>query len=128
MPSSGTTVISPPASSKTGGAAIANSPGILPATDSFLRRHLGPGPGEIDEMTRTAGFDSLDALIDAAVPAGIRMRKALNLPAAKGEYEALHELREIGKQNKVFRSFIGMGYHGCITPTVIQRNIFENPG
>jgi len=102
--------------------------GVLAATDTFLRRHLGPNPAEAEEMVRSTGFDSIDALIDSAVPANIRLRRALDLPAAKGEHDALHELREIGKRNKVFRSFIGRGYHGCITPPVIQRNIMENPG
>jgi len=79
-------------------------------------------------MLKTIGFDSFEALIDAAVPAQIRMGKPLNLPTAKGEHEALRELREIGKKNKVCRSFIGCGYYDSVTPAVIQRNIFENPG
>ena len=128
MPSSGTTIINPPAAPKTDKAAVKKTSDILAATDTFLNRHLGPNAGEVDEMARATGFDSLDALVDATVPAGIRLGRALDLPAPKGEHEALHELREIGKKNKVFRSFIGTGYHGCITPPVIQRNIFENPG
>ena len=101
----------------------------LPApNDSFPRRHLGPGPEDSAHMFESLGFDSLQALIDAAVPPRIRLGKPLNLPAAKGEHEALGELREIGKENRVFRSFLGTGYHDSITPPVIQRNIFENPG
>ena len=79
-------------------------------------------------MARTVGFDSLDALIDATVPKSIRLEGPLNLPVAKGEHETLRELRDIGKKNVVHRSFIGAGYHDCITPAVIQRNIMENPG
>ena len=79
-------------------------------------------------MVRSLGLDSLEALIDATVPAAIRLHKPLNLPVAKGEHETLRELRDIGKKNTVFRSFIGAGYHDCITPAVIQRNIMENPG
>src|SRR6185436_11094004 len=77
---------------------------------------------------QTCGYASLDAMIDAAVPKGIRLDKPLNLPAARSEHGALTELRAIAAQNRVFRSFIGMGYHDCITPGVIQRNILENPG
>jgi len=128
MSSSGTTIVSPPASPKAKNAAPAIASASLAPTDVFLSRHLGSNAAETDAMTRATGFDSLEELIAATVPARIRMEEALNLPAAKGEYEALHELREIGKKNKVFRSFIGTGYHGTVTPPVIQRNIFENPG
>jgi len=78
-------------------------------------------------MLASLGFESLDALVDAAVPAGIR-RGPMNLPAAAGESAALAELRAIAGQNEVFRSFIGLGYHDTIVPGVIQRNILENPG
>src|SRR5262249_21123959 len=74
------------------------------------------------------GYDSLDALVDAAVPPSIRLGRALNLPAALGESAALAELRGIASQNHVFRSFIGLGYYDTHTPPVIQRNILENPG
>ena len=96
--------------------------------DSFVRRHLGPDAAAIDEMLETVGYESLDALIDATVPKNIRLSGALKLPAAKSEREALEELRAISLRNKVARSFIGAGYSDCITPPVIQRNIFENPG
>jgi glycine dehydrogenase len=96
--------------------------------DSFVRRHIGPNQEEIDAMLAEVGFKNLDALIDAAVPRNIRMDRQLNLPEAKSEIEALAELRAISKKNKVARSFIGAGYHDCITPPVIQRNILENPG
>jgi len=79
-------------------------------------------------MLALLGQKNLDALIDAAVPEKIRVRKAMDLPAAQSEFEALAELRKISSENKVFRSFIGMGYYDCITPPVIQRNVLENPG
>ena len=79
-------------------------------------------------MLRVTGYPSIDALTDAAVPSHIRLDGPLNLPAAAGENAALAELRDIAGQNKVFRSFIGMGYYGTAVPGVIQRNIFENPG
>jgi glycine dehydrogenase len=79
-------------------------------------------------MLKVLGFDSLEALIDATVPGAIRLKRSLHLEQGKGEYELLHELKEIARENQVFRSFIGMGYYNCITPPVIQRNILENPG
>jgi glycine dehydrogenase len=96
--------------------------------DTFARRHIGPKPEEVEGMLGLLGYKSLEALVDAVVPKGIRLRRALELPAAKGEREALESLREIMAQNKVFRSFIGQGYYDTITPPVIQRNILENPG
>src|ERR1700716_2807543 len=79
-------------------------------------------------MLRELDFENLDALIDATVPKNIRLDRELNLPEAKSENETLAELRAISKKNKVAKSFIGAGYHDCITPPVIQRNILENPG
>ena len=79
-------------------------------------------------MLREAGYENLGALIDAAVPKNIRLDRELSLPKAKSETEALAELRAISGKNKLARSFIGAGYHDCITPPVIQRNILENPG
>src|SRR5437870_7532798 len=96
--------------------------------DSFARRHIGPNEEEVGAMLRDVGFDSLGALIDATVPKDIRLKRQLNLPEAKSEQDALAELRAIAAKNKVARSFIGAGYHDCITPPVIQRNILENPG
>src|SRR6184192_1383661 len=95
---------------------------------SFARRHIGPSEEEMREMLRDFGFENLDALIDAAVPRNIRLDRELDLPQAKSETEALAELRALASKNKVARSFIGAGYHDCITPPVIQRNILENPG
>jgi glycine dehydrogenase len=96
--------------------------------DRFARRHIGPDAKETGEMLTLLGFKKLDELIDAAVPKKIRLEKKLNLPAAQTEFEALAGLHGIAGENKVFRSFIGMGYYDCITPPVIQRNVFENPG
>src|SRR5207253_5901922 len=103
-------------------------PDILKPTDTFVHRHIGPNPDDIQEMLSTLGLPSLDALIDATIPADIRLRRPLTLGPHRGEHEVLARLRALAGQNKVFRSFIGMGYYDCITPPVIQRNILENPG
>jgi glycine dehydrogenase len=100
----------------------------IPWTDRFVNRHIGPNPSEIAAMLKACGYPSLDAMIDVAVPKSIRLPKSLNLPAARSEFGALTDLRAIASQNQVFHSFIGMGYHDCITPGVIQRNVLENPG
>lgn len=94
----------------------------------FRSRHLGVLGPDCDAMLGTVGYDSLDALIDDAVPAGIRSDKPLHLPAAASEPEALEWLKEIMGKNQVFKSFLGQGYHGTYVPAVIQRNILENPG
>src|SRR6058998_925321 len=96
--------------------------------DSFARRHIGPSEEEVRAMLREVGFKDLDSLIDAAVPKNIRLDRQLNLPKAKSEREALERLRAMAAKNQVFRSYLGMGYHDCITPPVILRNILENPG
>ncbi len=94
----------------------------------FRSRHLGPIGTDREEMLRETGFATLNALIDAAVPAGIRMDDSLNLPAAKSEQEALGWLKSIMGRNKVLKSYIGQGYYNTYVPGVIQRNILENPG
>ena len=94
----------------------------------FRSRHLGPIGSDRDAMLRETGHASLDDLIAAAVPAGIRSAEALQLPAALAEHEALAKLRDIMGKNQVLKSCIGQGYHGTHTPGVIQRNILENPG
>ncbi len=81
--------------------------------DSFVRRHIGPNEEEVRAMLGEVGFENLNALIDAAVPKNIRLNRQLNLPEAKSETEALAELRAIANKNKIVRSFIGAGYHGC---------------
>ena len=100
----------------------------LAPTDSFARRHSRRRfRGHRRDAQAPAGFPSVDALAQAAVPAAIR-RAPLRLPPAAGESAALAELRSIAVENRVFRSFIGLGYHGCHTPSVIRRTVFENPG
>ncbi|MCU0795015.1 MAG: aminomethyl-transferring glycine dehydrogenase [Akkermansiaceae bacterium] len=94
----------------------------------FASRHLGSMASDIEAMLQETGYPSLDALIDDAVPAGIRSGKALDLPAALSEPEALGRLKGIMGRNRVLRSYIGQGYYGTFTPGVIQRNILENPG
>lgn len=96
--------------------------------DQFVKRHNGPRPEDMEAMLQTIGVDSLDQLIDQTVPAGIRMDRELNLPEGMSEYHFLQSLKKTAEKNKVYRSFIGTGYYGTITPSVILRNVFENPG
>ncbi|MDV6234266.1 aminomethyl-transferring glycine dehydrogenase [Leptospira ellisii] len=96
--------------------------------DTFPRRHIGPDPSQAGEMLKELGLNSLEELIEKAVPAGIRLTKPLDLPPASTEHKILRDLKRIGSENEVFRSYIGAGYNACITPAVIQRNILENPG
>jgi glycine dehydrogenase len=95
---------------------------------TFVPRHIGPNPTEVAEMVASLGHESLDELVDATVPRDIRMGRPLDLPGARTEVDVLSELRAIASENRVFRSYIGMGYYDCITPPVIQRNVLENPG
>jgi len=99
----------------------------LAPTESFVPRHIGPSAHDIEKMVEAIGFRSLDELIDATIPSKIRLRGSLDLPAGKAEHEVLAEFRAMAAKNKVFRSFIGMGYSDTVTPPVIQRNIVENP-
>jgi glycine dehydrogenase len=99
----------------------------LAPADTFPRRHLGDNAGDTAAMLALLGQPTLDALVDAAVPAAIR-RGPMSLPAPLGESAALGELRAIAAENRVFRSFIGLGYYDTHTPPVIQRTILENPG
>ncbi|MGF1651032.1 MAG: aminomethyl-transferring glycine dehydrogenase [Hyphomicrobiaceae bacterium] len=95
--------------------------------DFANRRHIGPSPAEMEEMLEVVGAASLDSLIDETVPAPIRQSTALAWGAAMSEQEMLHRMREVASKNKVLVSLIGQGYHGTVTPPVIQRNILENP-
>ena len=97
-------------------------------SSNFSPRHIGPTHDEIQQMLAVLGISSLDALIDKTVPQAIRSQQPLNLPKPLSENAALAQLKQIASKNQVFRSFIGMGYHDCITPSVILRNILENPG
>src|SRR5262245_18672485 len=105
---------------------VADSNILQPET--FVSRHIGPSDGEIQRMLATLGLRSLDALVDQTVPADIRLKSPLKLDPPRSEFEALGELRGYAAENRVFRSMIGMGYYDCITPPVIQRGVFENPG
>ena len=97
-------------------------------TDAFALRHLGPRNSDLNHMFKTVGVESLDQLIFETIPDDIRLKNDLNLDAPMTEYEYLTHIQELGKKNKVFKSYIGLGYHPAIVPAVIQRNIFENPG
>ena len=97
-------------------------------TDSFALRHLGPRESDIPNMLETIGVDSLDQLIYETIPSDILLKKPLELEHIMTEYEYANHIRVLGRTNKVFKSYIGLGYHPTIVPPAIQRNIFENPG
>jgi glycine dehydrogenase len=103
-------------------------PAPLKRTDSFVDRHIGPDDADVKSMLRTLEVSSLEALVDATIPAEIRISQPLRLGEGRGEFELLEELQAIAAKNQVFKSFIGMGYSDCITPAVILRNVMENPG
>lgn len=100
----------------------------LQARDAFIGRHIGPTPAQIEEMLATVGAASLAELIETTVPAAILRRDVMDLPAPLDEHAALAKLRAIAGRNRVFRSYIGMGYNDTFTPPVILRNVIENPG
>ena len=98
-------------------------------SNNFASRHNGVSKdAELEKMLQTIGVKTLDELIDKTVPAAIRTNKALPLPEGISEYEFLNHCRDLAKKNKLFRTYIGMGYYGTITPAVIMRNVFENAG
>lgn len=94
----------------------------------FTDRHIGPDTRETQEMLLAVGVASVEDLISKTIPADIRLRKPLQIPAAQDEATYLSELRSVAAKNRIFRTYIGLGYHNTIIPGVIQRNIFENPG
>ncbi len=96
-------------------------------TDSFVLRHLGTDQKQIQEMLKTIGVKSLDALIYNTIPSDIRLNQSLNLPDALSENEFASHIQNLGNKNKKFKTYIGLGYHDTILPAVIQRNVFENP-
>jgi glycine dehydrogenase len=100
----------------------------LDSQDTFSKRHIGPDEREVGEMLRDLGVSSLDRLLDETIPTSIRLKKPLDLAPPSTEYHYLEGLKKIASKNRVFKSFIGLGYYDCITPAVIQRNILENPG
>ena len=97
-------------------------------TDSFVLRHIGPRENEVSDMIKTIGVSSVDELINKTVPNDIRLTNELNLPKAMSEYEYMTHIQELANKNKLFKNYIGLGYHPTILPGVIQRNILENPG
>ena len=109
---------------------MSQSPSLSQLYDAnpFLRRHLGPDPSEQQAMLEALGLGSRVELIEQTVPPGIRLNRALDLPPALDEEAALAKLRGYAEQNQIWTSLIGMGYHGTLTPTVILRNVLENPG
>lgn len=97
-------------------------------TNNFVERHLGPQPEEVELMLKKIGVSSLEQLIDETIPAAIRLKKPLDLPNGLNEYEYLQHIKALGAKNKIFKTYIGMGYYNTITPGVIIRNILESPG
>ena len=97
-------------------------------TNSFENRHIGPQAEEQKEMLKAIGVESMEQLISETIPSEIRLPKSMDLEEPMSEYEYLNHIEEIGKKNKVFKSYIGLGYHEAIVPSVIKRNILENPG
>ena len=97
-------------------------------TDAFALRHIGPRDTDLSHMIKTIGVESIDQLIYETLPDDIRLKSPLNLDPAMTEYEFLNHIQQLGNKNKVFRTYIGLGYNASIVPAVIQRNILENPG
>lgn len=94
----------------------------------FISRHIGPNEAETKQMLSTIGESSLESLVSKTVPSSIRMNQQLSIPPSMSEYEYLQHIKEISLKNQVFRTYIGQGYYDTITPSVILRNVFENPG
>jgi glycine dehydrogenase len=97
-------------------------------TDAFALRHIGPRENEIQQMLKTVGVESMDQLLYETFPDNIRLKEPLVLDPAMTEYEYLNHISQLGAKNKMFQSYIGLGYNQAIVPAVIQRNILENPG
>jgi glycine dehydrogenase len=95
--------------------------------DTFMSRHIGPRSVDISEMLHVLGLESLESLVDQALPSSIRMEGELAISDGQGESDLLAYARSLGEMNVQARSYIGMGYYDCVTPPVIQRNVFENP-
>jgi glycine dehydrogenase len=98
------------------------------SSTNFRDRHNGPRQEEVSHMLQTIGVNSIDQLINETVPAHIRLKAPLNVSSAMSEDEYLSHAWSLGKMNVVAKNYIGLGYHPTLTPTVILRNIFENPG
>ncbi len=96
--------------------------------ENFSRRHIGPSTSELNEMLKTIGVNSIEDLLSQTIPDKIRLKTGLNIPDAISEMEFLKEIKKFSSLNKNFKTYIGLGYHDTFTPSVIQRNILENPG
>jgi glycine dehydrogenase len=97
-------------------------------TDAFALRHIGPRENDLKHMLNTIGAATLEQLIQETIPSDIRLKSDLDLEPAMTEYEFANHIQKLGNKNKVFQSYIGLGYNAAIIPAVIQRNVFENPG
>src|SRR5690554_8211973 len=99
----------------------------MPLRD-FPKRHIGPRDAEVESMLKVIGVSAIDELIDKTIPAQIRLKKPLDLAETKSEHWYLRELKKLSLKNKLYRSYIGMGYYNTIVPPAVQRNVLENPG
>ena len=97
-------------------------------TELFLNRHIGPRQDEIKTMLNSIGLNSIEELIDETIPKNIRLNKDMQLEPAMSESDYLRHLKKVSSKNKVFKTYIGLGYNRSYMPAVIQRNILENPG
>ena len=96
--------------------------------EKFAHRHIGPNPNELNIILKTIGVESVEELLNQTIPDNIRLKKDLNIPEGISEMEFLKEIKKLSSLNKNFKTYIGLGYHDTFTPSVIQRNILENPG
>lgn len=97
-------------------------------TDAFALRHIGPNENDLQHMLKTIGAETMDQLIFETIPSDIRLKEDIDLEPAMTEYEFANHIKKLGDKNKMFQSYIGLGYNQAIIPAVIQRNVFENPG
>ena len=100
----------------------------LEQKQDFIRRHIGPSPAQVSDMLSALEVSSVQELIDQTVPANIRLEQPLSIGESRTEVETLSYLKSVASKNKVFKSYIGQGYHPTHVPHVILRNVLENPG
>ena len=100
----------------------------LEHTSAFIGRHIGPDDQDQTKMLNELGVDSIDELISQVVPAAIRSQELLDVDESCTEQQALDYLKSVASKNSIYRTFIGQGYYNCLTPSVLLRNILENPG
>ena len=96
--------------------------------ENFTRRHIGPNSSELNKILSTIGVTSVEQLLEQTIPEKIRLKNDLNIPEGISEMEFLKEIKKLSSLNQKFKTYIGLGYHDTFTPSVIQRNILENPG